>query len=73
MTGKKSTLERFYEKTEVVAEGCWLWTGGQSGRDRAAGLGYGVFYYENSRILAHRWSYQHFKGEIPEGMQIDPR
>jgi hypothetical protein len=66
----KSTLERFMAKVEVTG-GCWLWTAGQTGRDAKRGRGYGMFYFGNQRMLAHRWAWAHWRGEIPEGMQID--
>jgi hypothetical protein len=56
---------RFVER----GEGCWLWTG-KIGRS-----GYGYFALRGgSRIqttLAHRWSYTHFVGPIPEGLYLD--
>lgn len=43
--------------------GCWLWSGGVSG------AGYGLFKLSNSRVMvgAHRWSYEHHIGLIPDG------
>ena len=43
--------------------GCWLWGGAWTG------AGYGHFRGER----AHRVSYRHFKGEIPEGAHIHHR
>lgn len=61
------TEERFMSYViPVPFTGCWLWLGGMypSGygnlRDRP-----------NKDRVAHRWSYRHFVGAIPEGMQID--
>lgn len=53
---------RYVDKTET----CWLWTGATNGR-------YGVFWTgpETKRNYAHRWSYEHHVGPIPEGLQID--
>lgn len=60
--------ERFFEKVERRADGCWIWTAGIS-----QGTGYGTFKLARTRkhIGAHRWSYQYHKGEIPTGMHID--
>ena len=46
--------------------GCWLWEASDNGE-----AGYGVMYYEGRLQAAHRVSYQIFKGDIPEGFQID--
>lgn len=43
---------------------CWIWTADSS-------AGYGRFRMPNGRPLAHRWSYEHFIGPIPEGLEID--
>lgn len=45
--------------------GCWLWTGGTL----VCG-GYGMLYAAPLRVRAHRWSYEHFKGPIPEGLDV---
>ena len=43
-------------------DGCWLWTGhvGPHGYARFDGVAW-----------AHRWSYEHFVGPIPVGLEID--
>lgn len=62
--------ERFFAKVEVQLNGCWLWTGGVAD-------GYGRFHigYETDDTVktvgAHRWSWEHANGSIPEGHQID--
>jgi hypothetical protein len=43
---------------------CWLWIGCQNGR------GYGYFKYQEKEQLAHRVSYQLFKGPIPKGLHV---
>lgn len=58
-----TTLERFLVFIEVT-EACWLWTGSNSGK------GYGWF-KDGKGTLAHRYSYEHFVGPIPEGLTID--
>lgn len=62
-------FEEFLSKVHMDPNsGCWLWT---------AGLvdGYGTFWdkSEGKRKAkrAHRISYEHFKGDIPSGKQID--
>lgn len=51
-------FERYIQKT---TKGCWLWMGAVQSR------GYGNYRGK----LAHRVSYQKYKGEIPKGMTID--
>ncbi|ATH82852.1 hypothetical protein CO724_17375 [Ectopseudomonas mendocina] len=66
----KAAISRFKSKfvTDPVT-GCWVW--------RASKLphGYGRFAVNSadgwSMVLAHRWSYTHHRGEIPEGMEVD--
>ncbi len=45
--------------------GCWIWTGGTTIK------GYGTFGDGTKTVMAHRFSYRTYKGEIPDGMQID--
>lgn len=46
-------------------DSCWLWIGDISAK------GYGRFSRNKNRSKAHRWSYEHFIGPIPEGLTID--
>lgn len=60
---KPSIEDRFWsfvDKTDT----CWSWTGAKS-------FGYGQFTISQVHHRAHRWSYEHFVGPIPEGMFID--
>lgn len=47
--------------------GCWTWTGARMT------CGYGTLTAEQNgkTVLAHRWSYQYFVGEIPDGYHVD--
>ena len=55
---------RFWSKVEKT-ESCWLWTG-------PTDEGYGRFFTQRERGgRAHRWSYEHHVGPIPDGLQID--
>lgn len=52
----------FYKNVMPVTEsGCWLWTAG------CGSSGYGLYWnkLEQKNVLAHRFSYAHFKGPIP--------
>lgn len=45
--------------------GCWIYTGGINSR------GYGVVWGDGRSLVAHRVSYEHHVGPIPEGMHLD--
>jgi hypothetical protein len=62
-------LARFLPKVVVVAGGCWQWLGARGG----SGSAYGVFGKggRGNSGYAHRWSYEHFVGPIPDGYDID--
>jgi len=44
---------------------CWNWARGK------ISSGYGAAYISRKQVLAHRLSYVAFKGEIPEGFEVD--
>ena len=63
---KRPEEERFWPKVDKT-DGCWLWIG-------AIGTGgYGNFYVGGAQITvrAHRWSYEHLVGPVPEGLDLD--
>jgi hypothetical protein len=60
-----SPKQRFFEKVERLEDGCWQWIGGR----KAAG--YGQFFVDGKKVIAHRWSYLHFVGSIGDGNEID--
>jgi hypothetical protein len=68
----KTPSERFFAKVDKsgIEGACWIWTG-------ALVKGYGQFYAGPNAprrlIGAHRWSYEHHVGPIPEGLQLDHR
>lgn len=66
----QSVSDRFHSKfIPEPNSGCWLWTGQIMHR------GYGTFAVkvndEWKKVFAHRFSYQTFVGNIPEGLQLD--
>lgn len=61
-----SLLERFEEKIFIAPDTCWIWTATISGK-----TGYGNFNYYGVITKAHRVSYLFYKGDIPDGLQID--
>lgn len=56
---------RWVRLVEIDPDGCWTWVGCTTDD------GYGRFKLGNSAVGAHRVSYQHFVGPIPEGLQLD--
>lgn len=56
--------ERFWSKVNKT-NSCWEWIAG-IGKD-----GYGRFRLNERINLAHRLSYEHFKGKIPKGLDLD--
>lgn len=55
---------RFWSKVDKTG-GCWEWTAVTDGR------GYGKFWFDGRMVRAHRWSYEHVVGPIPERLQLD--
>jgi hypothetical protein len=65
--GIVATAERrFWTKVDKSGD-CWLWTAATNG----AGYGILTMSRDGSKVLAHRWSYEHHNGPIPEGLVID--
>jgi hypothetical protein len=57
--------ERFWDRVHAEPNsGCWLWVGFVTRK------GYGTF-SEGKNYRAHRWAYEHYAGDIPEGMDLD--
>ena len=68
------TLKRFYSKIDqngpIPAHRpelgpCWVWQGKPGSR------GYGYFWYQDKKRLAHRFYYELLVGPIPDGLVID--
>ena len=64
MTMDARALARFMAKVDRGGD-CWLWLAGRNNG------GYGSFGLRGKYALAHRVSYEHFIGPIPDGMTID--
>ncbi len=59
-------LTRFWSHVRITGtESCWLWKGGKTKG------GYPQFSVGGKNVLAHRWAYQEFVEEIPDGLTID--
>lgn len=72
----RPAFQRFMKNVMIMPSGCLEWTGGLNG------VGYGQFYIgkkargqtvqgDTGKGYAHRWSYEHFVGPIPEGLHLD--
>ena len=66
---KKSLIDRFHEKYQVVPSGCWMWTGATMSK------GYGKVMITTAPKTtylegAHRLSWLLHNGPIPEGKQV---
>ena len=62
---KKTVVERFLSKITVQSNGCWLWTGYRN-QD-----GYGIFRVKGQSLKAHRWGYEHWRGPVSSGKELD--
>ena len=64
----RHAMDRFMEKLSITEDSeCWLWTAGKS----ACGYGrFGLGGHFGIMHPAHRISWQMFRGEIPEGMEV---
>jgi len=64
---KHSSEERFLSKVSrpFGDVGCWVWTAGKFEK------GYGAFKDRRKQWRAHRWSYEHWRGPVPHGLQLD--
>jgi hypothetical protein len=59
-------LGRYEDKIEAEPNcGCWLWVGARLPN------GYGSVRISGRTVYAHRASYEHWRGAIPDGLQID--
>lgn len=60
----KTPRERFEEKIYYSIDGCWYWLGAYNNK------GYGLFWYNNKLVSAHRMSHEFHLGPIPDGLFI---
>ena len=59
------TDARFWNKVDKSGE-CWTWLGTISGSWR-----YGMFRHNGRMLLAHRFAYERYVGQIPDGKVVD--
>lgn len=66
LLGRRGTpLERFTVKYRIAENGCWLWHAASDKR------GYGQLHVDGRLVKAHRWSFEHFRHQIPAGHELD--
>lgn len=58
-------IDRFYANVVMGPEQCHVWVGNNRGN------GYGRIRFDGRVVSPHRWIYEHYKGPIPTGLQID--
>lgn len=62
-------IDRFAEKIALTDSDCIEWIAGTNEH------GYGIFFISKSPrrrfVRAHRWSYEHHVGPVPEGLDLD--
>ena len=59
-------LKNFQKHIELdILSGCWIWKKYKNKK------GYGVMGKGHKIYLSHRVSYEYFKGEIPNGLELD--
>lgn len=60
-----SAVERFLSHVAPQENGCWHWT------DPLCWDGYAQFWNGTRRVMAHRFSYELFVGQVPHGLVLD--
>lgn len=60
----KDHIRRFSSPEPM--SGCWLWIGAV--HKNQVGATYGLSFYQNRKVRAHRLSYESFNGPIPPGL-----
>lgn len=60
-----SMEEKFLLSFDREETGCWVWKGAKGYK------GYGALTYVGKITPAHRYSYEYYKGPIPQGLVID--
>lgn len=63
----KNKEDRFWKRVDKGKENeCWEW---RAGKTRKV-VGYGSFFWNNKRILSHRYSWEFHFGKIPKGNSV---
>jgi DNA-binding CsgD family transcriptional regulator len=62
--GRRPPYQRFLSYIDKKENGCWQWKSAKNAK------GYGYLLVEGKNLFAHRYSYQHYKGAIPDSMLV---
>ncbi len=65
MSTSLTLMERFWAKVDKAESGCWNWTASLRNG------GYGQFRVGDVVNLAHRFYYEHVRGPVPVGLELD--
>ena len=60
----REPIEAYFWRHVEKSDGCWVWTGGKQG------MGYGVINRRDTKLLAHRYSWELHNGPIPDGLEV---
>lgn len=60
-----SEVDRFMAKVGLDNGDCWTWNASMHAN------GYGIFFTNKRKVVAHRWSYAYHRAEIPAGLDLD--
>ncbi|MEU8055694.1 HNH endonuclease signature motif containing protein [Microbispora bryophytorum] len=63
---RRTPMERFMDKIEILDNGCWLWKSVTNNK-----MPHGRFRFEGKYWLAHRWIYEQTYGPVPDGLVLD--
>lgn len=58
------TIEQILARLVIQSDGCWLWPGCKNK------LGYGIVERHRKKLRVHRLVYEHYRGEIAEGLVL---
>lgn len=62
---KRAPIDRLMARVTITGSGCAQWAACVERN------GYAKLWVDGKNVLAHRWSYEHHIGPIPEGLVID--
>lgn len=66
-TNNRSEVRKFLEDVSICVNGCWQWIGDTN----RTSLGYGCFYHNAKRILAHRYMWELVNDKpVPTGFVV---
>lgn len=58
-------IEEALQYIDIIGDGCWFWRRGKTA------AGYGEANLDGRIILIHRAIFEHFRGPIPSGLELD--